>query len=396
MMTPIRKMLTRSLKQPLHIARLILWLVVDRICVLLVRKRESNIALIVRLDAIGDFVVWLQCGADNVCRHLRKDHSKLVLLANPAWSDFARSLNLWDEVIPLNGDAFVRSLPYRIRQIAMIRKMGVRTLIQPRAARLFLLDDEIAAVCGASLRVGSDAVLANTTPALRRLGNTFYDRIVTVPLCLSEHETIRATAFAQDLAGETVRSVLPTHIQSSTFIMGDLKGRPYVVLAPGAGWSGRQWPASNFAKLAEFIDDRFGLPCVLIGVPSEMRIAREVESAATVSVRNLVGQTSLADTISIISHATLLVSNESGPLHIGYWAKTKVVGIVGGGHFGWFAPYPRSESASSRAEFVCRIMPCFGCNWSCIYPFADGNAVPCVGDISLEQVTSAVTRLMES
>ncbi len=372
--------------------RIVLFFGLDTLA-MMVPKRRSNAALIVRLDAIGDFVIWLQSGAADIAAELRSGHERLILLANPAWASLARDLKLWDEVVTIDPGRFVRSPTYRFRTMLKIRDLGCSIAVQPRAARLLLLEDAIVRACGASVRVGSDALMANMTPRLRSLGNRVYTRIVPVPLALTVHESVRDMAFARAFC-KTVGNVIQPSRLPAPASGSVVPAEPYIVVAVGAGWSGRQWPIEKFAALLSELHSAHGLRCVLIGSASEQPLAQAVLRRTSATVEDCCGRLSLTDSVRLIGRCRLLIANESGPMHLGVWCGVPVLGLVGGGHFGWFAPYPSGFAHRAPAEFVHHAMPCFQCNWHCKFDVPAGDPVPCVRDIESETVARRAHHLL--
>lgn len=93
--------------------------------------------------------------------------------------------------------------------------------------------------------------------------------------------------------------------------------RPYVVLAPGASQLSRRWPAERFAEFAANLHHRLGISFLILGGPNDAHIASAIQKIARTYTHSLVGMTSLPEMIALISRATLLVANDSGPAHIG-------------------------------------------------------------------------------
>jgi ADP-heptose:LPS heptosyltransferase len=93
--------------------------------------------------------------------------------------------------------------------------------------------------------------------------------------------------------------------------------RPYAVLAPGASQPGRRWPAERFAVFAADLHQRLGINLLILGGPGDAQIARAIKAGAGYHTLDLVGITSLPETIALISQASLLLANDSGPAHIG-------------------------------------------------------------------------------
>ena len=88
--------------------------------------------------------------------------------------------------------------------------------------------------------------------------------------------------------------------------------RRYALLFPGTNWPTKRWPAEKFAALVDPLRRRFGLEAVVGGAPSEVELAAKVTGAAA----NLAGKTTLNQLVALIARAELVVSNDSGPMHI--------------------------------------------------------------------------------
>lgn len=364
--------------------RIAVFLLVDAAVSLRPAKR-GNAALVIRLDAIGDFVIWLQSGAADIAIELRRTHPRVILLANAAWAPLAEELQVWDDVIAVDSARFVRSLRYRIQTLAKVRRLGFCTAVQPRAARLFLLEDALVRACGASVRVGSDALSANMPAALKSFGDRSYSKIIPVPLALTVHESARGKAFARGFCQST-GAVVPASQLAALQEPSTIPPEAFIVVAVGAGWSGRQWPIEKFAALLSELHTTHGLLFVLVGSAAERALVSQLKPLTTARLADFCGSLSLAQSVRLIGRAELLVANESGPMHIGVWCGTPVIGLVGGGHFGWFAPYPADFVHSAPLRVACQPMPCFHCNWHCKFDVPAGQAVPCVRDIDTGNV----------
>lgn len=95
--------------------------------------------------------------------------------------------------------------------------------------------------------------------------------------------------------------------------------RPLVALNAGATNSrAKCWPADRFAALADWLVAERRAQIVLIGAPSERANAAQVIQLMRHSqARNLAGETSMAQLIGLLARCDLLVSNDTGPAHIG-------------------------------------------------------------------------------
>jgi heptosyltransferase-2 len=111
-------------------------------------------------------------------------------------------------------------------------------------------------------------------------------------------------------------------------------GRPMVVFAPGAEFGiAKRWPPAHYGQLAarvvEMIPD---VQVALLGSPNDLEACEQVQAQAGLAagaVRNLAGQTSLDDAIALLARARVVVSNDSGLLHIASALNRPVVALYG-------------------------------------------------------------------
>ena len=91
---------------------------------------------------------------------------------------------------------------------------------------------------------------------------------------------------------------------------------PYALLMPGGAGIGavKRWPVAGFAAVAAWLAER-GLTPVVVGGAAERALGATI-SAATPRVRDLTGQTSLADIAALAQGAALALGNDTGPLHL--------------------------------------------------------------------------------
>jgi len=96
----------------------------------------------------------------------------------------------------------------------------------------------------------------------------------------------------------------------------------------------------------------------------------------------------------LIRGAQALIGNETSGIHIAAAVGVPAVGILGGGHFGRFLPYPNSIE-SPKPEAVFHAMECYGCNWNCSQPHVRGEAVPCIRSVDVQDVMAALGRALQ-
>lgn len=116
-----------------------------------------------------------------------------------------------------------------------------------------------------------------------------------------------------------------------------LKGRPILGINVGATYgSAKRWFPERFGEVAKWFIKDIGGSVVFFGSKKETEIVQEVEffvkrdlSDSDSFLLNLCGKTTLRDLISLIAECDLLLTNDSGPMHIGYAVGTPLISIFG-------------------------------------------------------------------
>lgn len=104
---------------------------------------------------------------------------------------------------------------------------------------------------------------------------------------------------------------------------------PTLVISPCSSHALRNWRAERYARVAEHAVRKHGWRVVLCGGPSpvEREMGRAIAADAAVPLVNTIGEDTLVELAAVLERATLLVSPDSGPAHIGTAVGTPVLGL---------------------------------------------------------------------
>ena len=161
-------------------------------------------------------------------------------------------------------------------------------------------------------------------------------------------------------------------------ILDQAGGAPYAVINPGAAWPNKRWPAQRYGELAAFLHEVRGLvPFVLWG-PGEAPLAQAVVDAAPGAAR-LAPPTRIPDMVEIFRHAALVVSGDTGPLHIAAAVGAPTVSIFGPTDPARNGPHLPEDIAVSRFTSC-------GCHYDRRCHLADW----CLESLPVAEVTAAV------
>ena len=110
--------------------------------------------------------------------------------------------------------------------------------------------------------------------------------------------------------------------------LGIAGGQRFALINPGAAWPNKRWPPVYFAEVARGLVSRHGLRSLVLWGPGEEHIADAVVAAAD-GVAAISPGTTVADLVSLTKAAALMISGDTGPMHIATACGTPVVGIFG-------------------------------------------------------------------
>jgi heptosyltransferase-1 len=136
-------------------------------------------------------------------------------------------------------------------------------------------------------------------------------------------------------------------------------GQTWVALHLGAGKPANRWPAAGWARLAMGLARSGGLSVCLVGGPGEVMVARAVEGLVPAGYRplELVGKTSLDELMAVLERAAVVVSADSGPMHLAVALGRPVVALFGPANPLRTGPYGQPDNVLGRPDLWCA--PCF-------------------------------------
>jgi len=106
-------------------------------------------------------------------------------------------------------------------------------------------------------------------------------------------------------------------------------GRPIVVLHPGANWPHKRWAPERFAALGDRLAQSQHAHVIITGGPKDVPLARTIQQAMHQPATVIAGQTTLRQLAALLEQAQLLVSNDTGILHVAAALGRPVVALYG-------------------------------------------------------------------
>jgi lipopolysaccharide heptosyltransferase II len=165
--------------------------------------------------------------------------------------------------------------------------------------------------------------------------------------------------------------------------VGILEEDSFFVINPAGNWPPKRWPAKKYAQLCQELKQQYGKSIVITGAEADVPLAEEIIGESRYTAVSLCGKTNLKELAAVMKRACLVVTNDSGPLHIAVSQKTPVVALFGPTSPKITGPYGDCEYAIIHKWFDCPI-PCYR---KC-------NDYRCMEAIAVSDVAGAVEKLM--
>lgn len=363
----------------------------------------SKTILIIRLDAIGDCIIWL-----DQAKEYRKAFPKhrIVLLHNKAWTEIADNLPWFDECIPFDRKK-IGDKKYYKELITILNKYTYEIAFSPVYSRDLFTVDWIIHNVNANKKIGYEGDYTNNEIFkyniyyrhnaekldVKLKTDHWYTKIVSNSLDY-ESELERNAHYIRKTINNDFKSKLPI-IPFDIPKYNEIPLYEYSVLFLGASTEYRMWPVCNFVKVVQYLPYN---TIVLCGSSDEKGLAEEFLSTyvGNKKIINLTGKTSLLNLISVISNAKFVISNETSASHIAVATRTPSVCLLGGGHYGRFQPYEHTLFNDKEKYFLPIIVTtneksCFKCNWKCKFASQNGRW-KCINNIKEEDVIAALNR----
>lgn len=195
---------------------------------------------------------------------------------------------------------------------------------------------------------------------------------------LTRHRRI-TSSFIGKLATEV--DVTP-HLESDSADAGG-----FAVVSPFGSASIRDFPTALLAAAGTYLWNHHRLPLCILAPPGDRTryeaLANELKNSGVLTVI-IQSCSTVSQLVSAVASSKLVLSVETATAHIAAALDRPLVALLGGGHFGWFAPWQRSK----KQIWLSHKVPCFQCNWVCSQP-----EPICITQVQDTEVRSAIDQV---
>lgn len=282
--------------------------------------------LIIRLSSIGDV---LHCTPVAKTLKTAWPNCKITWLVGEMCAQLLQYNPYVDELLIWSREKFEKHLHHRAWKKAWKLWQELRGMLIPRSFYA-VLDIHGLFLTGMMARMPKAERIIGMSQA--KEGNPFFMKETAT--FKGSHVTERYLAVLKPLGITATDDTMTLTLsdESKTFA-----GRFYqnmkvgsqkkAVLVPATTWFSKNWPADYYAALTDLLHPTYSV--ILCGGPGDKKIGDEIKAKSQGHITDAIGKTSLLEMAAIIEKADVVISGDTGPLHIAAALKVPTVSVFG-------------------------------------------------------------------
>lgn len=172
-------------------------------------------------------------------------------------------------------------------------------------------------------------------------------------------------------------------------ILLPIHGKPFIAINPGAKSHVKRWDAEKFAALSDLLKEKMGYEIVVIGQAEDKGVRDKVISCMRTKPLDLLEKTNIRELSVIIRKSALLITNDSGPLHVGSAVGANILAFFGPTDEKKYGPVTVAKSRVLRKKLECspcEVAQCVNLK----------NKYECLKSITVEEAFEAARGILEA
>jgi ADP-heptose:LPS heptosyltransferase len=325
-------------------------------------SRNRNITdkvLLIRVDEIGDYLLWRKFITElleaSIC-----NQKEVHFVGNASWKSLFEiefSENTFTKIYWLNKHQYKTSINYRFKFSKNIFQENYSTVINPTYSRAKRVDDSIVKAAKSNSNYGYVRNNENYLTYEQSYDRNLYDKLLPIhqkPV----FEFNRNKAFTEWLTQS--QSLISDTQLAGTISLPEVKTKyqlpaTYFVLFPGSRSAKRIWSAENFTIVSNYLYEKYKFTVILAGAASDSQYGEAFENNYFYPIVNLIGITTLPETLALLKGAKCILSVDTGSIHLAASVNCLSFGIFNGSQYGRFSPYPNTVSNKIKSIYPASI-----------------------------------------
>ena len=340
-------------------------ILINRLCkftrLFIPKHKAANQILIVSTTALGD-TLWATPAIENIRTSF--PHASISVLTSPIGMEVFKHH-------PHINQLFLLQEPLARHFFSLwktLYKERFDTILLFHASQRLTLP--LCALLGATRIIGTAGI------------NKGLDTLLTHPLPNSrQHEIVRRLKIAEAIGAKTETETLSFYLKPQEHLPEGSKG-PWIAIHPGSKDAFKRWPKESFIQLGKKLKEKMSCEILITGTNDERALMEEIGSQIPGAHVDSPGR-SLRQFAALLTQMDLLISNDTGPVHLACALNRPVIGI-----YASTDPFLCGPHKAPQARVVMRRTSCDPClKRKCRLPF-------CFLQISPEEVVKAVCTIL--
>ncbi len=314
-------------------------------------RKKTGAILIIKTDEIGDYILWRNFLKEIVASE-KLTGNPFHFCGNQSWKSIYTTFDTGGVAKEwwLDKIRFKKDLRYRYRFLRNIYLQGYATVINPLYSRDKRNDDAIVMAARAKENIGMKPNSESVQDYEAGYDKGLYTRLYEHPE-KPVFEFYRNRAFTEYLLQQkslVTDTQIPAHLLPAIPVT---LPNNYFIVFTGSRSEKRIWPTENFCTVARSIYNKQGWTAVVCGAPGDKPHTDAFCHMYDAQYIDLTAKTSLTQLLTVLKNAKLLLSVDTGSVHLAAAVGCPVVGIFNGSQYKRFAPYPKEIAAQFYAVY---------------------------------------------
>jgi len=311
--------------------------------------------LIIKLSAVGDVIHTLPALAA-LRKHYPKAH--ITWIVEEMSADLLKDHPLLDRVLISHRTSWIRDIKHGriiwpcLEFITLVKALRDRRYDLVIDFHGLLKSSVIVLLSGGTRKLGYDS--------MQEMSGLFLNE--KIPEDMGKHAVDRYLDFPCHLGARETKPkfLIPVREENRTRVEALLKEHQvdaatgFVAINPVALWKTKLWEDEKFAELCDRISEELKAAIVFTG--GEKKESGEIQALMTRPSVNLGGETTLRDLACLYRSARLVITTDTGPMHLAAAVGTPVIALFGPTDPARTGPYGEGHTVIRR-EMSCS--PCF-------------------------------------
>lgn len=324
---------------------------------------DNPTVLIIKLSSLGDLFHALPVA--HACKE--KIGATITWITQTEYADLVARFKPVDHVLTFARHHFWHALPQ------LLKNLRTQSFDYVLDLQGLLKSASVAAIVRSPNKIG---------PSYYREGATLFYTAIAGKRNKERHAVDEAWDFVRYFGWEGLTPQFPLRILPPPLVLG----RPAIGLVPCSRWPTKNWP--HFPALAKSLYRDTGASIYLLGGPDDIEACNKIqEQSAGVPMTNLCGKTSLPELLDLLAAMDLVITVDSGPMHMAAAVNTPLLAIFGATDPVRTGPYSQQAQVIYGTGIDCR---------PCLERQCQRNDLACLQSIRAEEVSDRAIGMIKA